>query len=391
MAINNNAVIDVKTGSPPFNASVLDDAREIARAKIGYSLFNNPLSIQGRYEGSVLLPKALFAQTIPAPKMDPDTAAVFMMSLMSQVSESETKGMMQNIVSNMTNKDLLNKEIFKQMSDNIKKAAEIANQQKSKKLSDDIGLGFQVAAMVLGAVALSVFTAGITAPAIIGLALGAVMTMMSVADRVAEALDAKWTKSDGTEARLKISWEGMMERIMDDSTLIPQAIKDQGDAGIKKYKEDVTMAYSIGITIMLLGASLLAGFASVTGSVNKMADAVKKAADLGAKISVQLSARASQGMEISSSVAQVAEAASMVCSGGYGISIAFINFEMKEADNKKTSFFAMQDALNQLLDSNRDAIARSIETLGSAYATMSSVVSDVRDVATRSSSAISRS
>jgi len=141
---------------------------------------------------------------------------------------------------------------------------------------------------------------------------------------------------------------------------------------------------------MLLGASLLAGFASVTGSVNKMADAVKKAADLGAKISVQLSARASQGMEIASSGVQIAEAASMVCSGGYGISIAFINFEMKEADNKKNSFFAMQDALNQLLDSNRDAIAKSIETVGSAYETMGSVVADVRDVATRSSSAISR-
>jgi hypothetical protein len=64
---------------------------------------------------------------------------------------------------------------------------------------------------------------------------------------------------------------------------------------------------------------------------------------------------------------------------------------MKEADNQKTSFFAMQDALNQLLDSNRDAIAKSIEILGSNYETMASVVADVRDVATRSSSAISRS
>jgi hypothetical protein len=112
---------------------------------------------------------------------------------------------------------------------------------------------------------------------------------------------------------------------------------------------------------------------------------------LGAKISVQLSARASQGMEMLSSGVQIAEAASMVCSGAYGISIAFINFDMKEADNKKQSFFAMQDALNQLLDSNRDAIAKSIETLGSVYETMGSVVADVRDVATRSSSAISRS
>jgi hypothetical protein len=378
-------------GTVNSNDSLSEDPALVQRAKLGESLFNNVINLQDRYKGSVLLPKGVFLPTIPAPNMDPDTAAVTMMALMSQVSESETKGMMQNIVSNMTTKDELNKKIFETMSENIKKAREIANQQKSKKLADDIGLGFQVAAMVLGAVALSVFTAGITAPAVIGLAIGAVMTMMSVADRVAEALDAKWEKSDGTESRLKISWEGMMERIMDDPALIPQAIKDQGDAGIKKYKEDITMAYSIGITIMLLGASLLAGFASVTGSVNKMADAVKKAADLGAKISVQLSARASQGMEILSSGAQVAEAASMVCSGGYGISIAYINFDMKEADNKKNSFFAMQDALNQFLDSNRDAIARSIETLGSNYETMASVVADVRDVATRSSSAISRS
>ena len=151
------------------------------------------------------------------------------------------------------------------------------------------------------------------------------------------------------------------------------------------------MAYSIGLTIMMLGASLLAGFASVTGSATKMADAVKKAADLGTKISVLISARVSQGMEILSSGAEAVEAASMVVSGGYGISIAMIDFDMKEADNKKNSFFAMQDALNQLLDSNRDAIAKSIETLGSAYETMASVVADVRDVATRSSSAISRS
>jgi hypothetical protein len=212
-----------------------------------------------------------------------------------------------------------------------------------------------------------------------------------VADRVAEAFDAKWTKEDGTEARLKISWEGMMERIMDDPALMPQAIKDQGEGAMKKYKEDITMAYTIGFTILLLGASLLAGFASFTGSVNKMADAVKKAADLSAKIAVQISARASQGMEILSSGVQIAEAASMVCSGAYGISIAFIDFNMKEADNKKNAYFAMQDALNQLLDSNRDAIAKSIETLGAAYATMSSVEADVRDVAARSSSAISRS
>jgi hypothetical protein len=223
------------------------------------------------------------------------------------------------------------------------------------------------------------------------MALGAITTMMSVADRISEAADAKWTKSDGTQARLKISWEGMMERILDDPALIPQAIKNQGDAGIKKYKEEITMAYSIGLTIMMLGASLLAGFASVTGSATKMADAVKKAADLGTKISVLISARVSQGMEILSSGAEAVEAASMVVSGGYGISIAMIDFDMKEADNKKNSFFAMQDALNQLLDSNRDAIAKSIETLGSAYETMASVVADVRDVATRSSSAISRS
>jgi hypothetical protein len=134
-----------------------------------------------------------------------------------------------------------------------------------------------------------------------------------------------------------------------------------------------------------------AGFAGVTGSASKMADAVKKAGDLGAKMTALVSARASQGTEIVSSITQVGEAASMVVSGGYGISIAIINFDMKEADNKKQSFFAMQDALNQFLDSNRDAIARSIETLGSNYETMASVVADVRDVATRSSSAINRS
>lgn len=373
------------------NASRPEDPALVQRAKLGESLFNNIINLQDRYQGNVLFPKGVFSPTIPAPNMDPDTAAVFMMALMSQVSESETKGMMQNIVSNMADKDVRNQEIFKIMSDNIKRAAETAKQEKSKKLSDDIGLGFQVAALILGLVALSVFTGGITAPAVIGAAIGVVTTMMSVADRIAEAADAKWTKSDGTQVRLKISWEGMMERIMDDPALIPQAIKDQGDAGIKKYKEDITMAYSIGITIMLLGASLLAGFASVSGSASKMADAVKKAGDLGAKMTALISARASQGTEILSSITQVGEAASMVVSGGYGISIAIINFNMKEADNKKNSFFAMQDALNQLLDSNRDAIAKSIETLGSNYELMASVVADVRDVATRSSSAISRS
>jgi len=378
-------------GTINSNASLSEDPALVQRAKFGESLFNNIINLQDRYQGSVLLPKSVFSQTIPAPNMDPDTAAVFMMALMSQVSESETKGMMQNIVSNMTTKDELNKKIFETMSENIKKAKEIGNQQKSKKLADDIGLGFQVAAMILGAVALSVFTAGISAPAVIGLALGAVMTMMSVADRISEAADAKWDKKDGTKATLKISWEGMMERIMDDPGTIPKSIKDKGEGAIQKYKEDVTMGVSIACTILILGASLAAGFAGVTGSASKMADAVKKAGDLGAKMTALFQARASQLAEIGSSFVQVGEAASMIVSGAYGISIAVINFNMKEADNQKTSFFAMQDALKQLLDSNRDAIAKSIEILGSNYETMASVVADVRDVATRSSSAISRS
>lgn len=371
-------------GTVNSNASLPQDPALVQRAKLGESLFSNIINLQDRYQGSVLLPKGVFLPTIPAPNMDPDTAAVFMMALMSQVSESETKGMMQNIVSNMTEKDARNKEIFKIMSDNIKKATEIANQQKSKKLADDIGLGFQVAALILGGIALSVFTAGITAPAVIGLAIGAVMTLMSVADRTAEALDAKWTKKDGTEAKLKISWEGMMERMMDNPDLIPQEIKDKGAGAIKKYQDDVAMGVSIGLTVLMLGASLAAGFAGVTGSASKMADAVKKAGDLGAKMTTLITARASQGAEIFSSMAQVGEAASMIVSGGYGISIAIINFDMKEADNKKQSFFAMQDALNQFLDSNRDAIARSIETLGSNYETMASVVADVREVSSRS-------
>jgi hypothetical protein len=372
------------SGTVNSNASLSDVAVSTQRAKLGDSLFNNIINLQDRYQGSVLLPKGVFLPTIPAPNMDPDTAAVFMMALLSQVSESETKGMMQNIVSNMTTKDERNKVIFQTMSENIKKATEIANQQKSKKISDDIGLGFSTAAAILGLVAMAVFSFGIGVPAIIGAALGVGMAMMSVADRIAEATDAKWEKSDGTEARIKISWEGMMERIMDNRDLIPQAIKDKGEDGIKKYQQDITMAYSIGLTIMMLGASLVAGFASVSGSASRLADAVEKASTLGAKMGVLIAARASQGTEIASSSLQVVEAASMIVSGGYGISIAFINFDMKEADNQKTSFFAMQDALNQLLDSNRDAIAKSIETLGSAYETMGSVVADVRDVEARS-------
>jgi hypothetical protein len=171
---------------------------------------------------------------------------------------------------------------------------------------------------------------------------------------------------------------------LDDPGTIPKSIKDKGEGAIQKYKEEVTMGVSIACTILMLGASLAAGFAGVTGSASKMADAVKKAGDLGAKMTVLLQARASQIAEIGSSFVQVGEAATMVVSGGYGISIAYINFDMKEADNQKTSFFAMQAALNQFLDSQRDAIATSIETLGSAYATIGSVEADVRDVKARS-------
>lgn len=387
-------LLDISSGSGGTvnsNTSLSEDSALVQRSTLGESLSNNILNLQDRYQGMVLLPKSIFSPTIPAPNMDPDTAAVFMMALMSKVSESEVKGMMQNIVSNMSTKDELNKKIFENMSENIKKAMEIANNKKYKKLADDIGLGFQVAALLLGAIALSVFTAGVTAPAVIGLTLGAVMTMMSVADRIAEATDAKWERIDKTEVKLKISFEGMMERMMDNPDLIPQEIKAKGADAIKKYQDDVAMGVSIGLTILVLGASLAAGFAAVTGSASKMADAVKNAGDLSAKMTALISARASQGAEIFSSITQVGEAATMVVSGGYGIAIAFTNFDMKEADNKKNSFFAMQDALNQLLDSNRDAIAKSIETLGSNYETMASVVADVRDVATRSSSAISRS
>ncbi len=376
------------------NASLLDDPVSAERAKRGASLFKNIISLQDRYQGSVLLPKNVSSQTIPSPNMDPDTAAVFMMALMSQVSENESKGIMQIMVSNMNTNDLLNKEIFKNMSDNIKKAAEIANQRKSQQISNDVGLGFSTAAAILGliaTVALSVFSLGVGAPAVIAAALGVGQAMMSVADRIAESTEAKWKKSDGTEARIKISWEGMMERIMDNRDLIPQAIKDKGDDAVKKYQQEITMAYSIALTITMLGASLIAGFASVTGNASKVADAVQNAAKLGAKLNVHIANWTSQATEAISSGAQVVEAASMIVSGSYGVSIAVINFDMKEADNKKNYFFAMQEALNQYLDSNRDAIAKNIEILGSAYETMGSVVADVRDVATRSSSAISRS
>jgi hypothetical protein len=301
---------------------------------------------------------------------------------------------MQIMVSNMKTNDSLNKEIFKNMSDNIKKATEIANQRKSQQISNDVGLGFSTAAAILGliaTVALSVFSLGVGAPAVIAAALGVGQAMMSVADRIAESTEAKWKKSDGTEARIKISWEGMMERIMDNRDLIPQAIKDKGDDAVKKYQQEITMAYSIALTITMLGASMVAGFASVTGNASKVADAVQNAAKLSAKLNVHIANWTSQATEAISSGAQVVEAASMIVSGSYGVSIAVINFEMKEADNKKNYFFAMQEAVNQHLDSNRDAIAKNIETLGSAYETMGSVVADVRDVATRSSSAISRS
>jgi len=381
-------------GNVNSNASLSDNAVSVQRAKLGESLFSNVINLQDRYQGSVLLPKSIFLPTIPAPSMDPDTAAVFMMALMSQVSESESKGIMQIMVSNMKTNDSLNKEIFKNMSDNIKKATEIANQRKSQQISNDVGLGFSTAAAILGliaTVALSVFSLGVGAPAVIAAALGVGQAMMSVADRIAESTEAKWKKSDGTEARIKISWEGMMERIMDNRDLIPQAIKDKGDDAVKKYQQEITMAYSIALTITMLGASLVAGFASVTGNASKVADAVQNAAKLSAKLNVHIANWTSQATEAISSGAQVVEAASMIVSGSYGVSIAVINFEMKEADNQKNYFFAMQEAVNQYLDSNRDAIAKNIETLGSAYETMGSVVADVRDVATRSSSAISRS
>jgi hypothetical protein len=381
-------------GAVKSNASLSDVAVSTQRAKLGDSLFNNIINLQDRYQGSVLLPKGVFLPTIPAPNMDPDTAAVFMMALMSQVSESESKGIMQIMVSNMKTNDSLNTEIFKNMSDNIKKATEIANQRKSQQISNDVGLGFSTAAAILGliaTVALSVFSLGVGAPAVIAAALGVGQAMMSVADRIAESTEAKWKKSDGTEARIKISWEGMMERIMDHRDLIPQAIKDKGDDAVEKYQQEITMAYSIALTITMLGASLVAGFASVTGNASKVADAVQNAAKLSAKLNVHIANWTSQATEAISSGAQVVEAASMIVSGSYGVSIAVINFQMKEADNKKNYFFAMQEAVNQYLDSNRDAIAKNIETLGSTYETMGSVVADVRDVATRSSSAISRS
>jgi len=374
--------------------SRLDDSVSVGRAKLGESLFNSNLILQDRYQGSVLLPKSFFSQSIPAPNMDPDTAAVFMLALMSQVSESESKGLMQIMVSNMNTNDALNKEIFKTMSDNMKKAEKIASQQKSQQISNDVGLGFSTAAAIIGliaTVALSIFSFGVGAPALIAAALGVGQAMMSVADRIAESTDATWTKNDGTEGRIKISWEGMMERIMDNPDLIPKAIKNEGDDAVKKYKQEITMAYSIGLTITMLGASLLAGFSSVAGNASKVSDAVQNAAKLSAKINVHIANWTSQVTEAASGAGQVVEAATMIVSGGYGISIAVIEFNMKEADNKKNYFFAMQDALNQYLDSNRDAIAKNIETLGSAYETMGSVVADVRDVAERSSFAISRS
>jgi hypothetical protein len=218
-----NSVRSLNTG--PGDATTVDERVNVSREQIGDSLFSNLISFQSKYEQSSAVAKQLVNKTIPAPLMDPDTAAVFMGALISSVSEADYKGKMQIIVSNMKTSDKINEEIFKKMSSNIKKAEEIAAQKKAAKIGEDAALGFMTAGAILGfigAALLTCFSLGGGTALLVGAGIGLVQTLMSVADRICEATDAQWEKKDGTKARVKVSWEGMMERILDDPNMIDE-------------------------------------------------------------------------------------------------------------------------------------------------------------------------
>jgi hypothetical protein len=372
------------------DATSLPGELNISREKSRELLFSGLVSYLSKYEQSAAALTPLMSKDIPAPNLDPDTAAVFMMALMSSVSETDYKGKMQLIVSNMKTSDKLNEAMFKKMSENMKKAAEIAKQNKSSQISNDVALGMSTTAAVfgfVGALLLTAFSLGGGAAVLIGAGIGLVQTLMSVADRVAEAADAKWEKQDGTTARVKISWEGMMERILDDPKLIPAGMNKEDT---EKYKQYMSMAISIAISLALMAGSLACGYAGIVKSGDKLSDALKNAASLGAKMNVLVANRASQVSSTVSGGADLIGSASTIVSSGYGVSIAFMNFDMKEADNQKNYIQALNESINKFIDSQRDGIAQNIENIGASYEAMSSVVADIREVGSRSVSSIGR-
>lgn len=386
-----NSVRGPNAGSS--DSATIDKKENISREKIGYSLFSDLISFQSAYEQSAVVAQPLIKKAIPAPLMDPDTATVFMGALISSVNESDYKGKMQIIVSNMKTSDKINEEIFKKMTSNIKKAEEMAIQKKAAKVGEDVALGFMTAGAIvglIGAILLTAFSLGGGTAVLVGAGIGLTQTLMSVADRIAEATDAKWEKSDGTKTRVKISWEGMMERILDDPNLIPNQIKNKGPDAVAQYKQIATMAVSIMMTISCIAASIACGVSGISKSTASLVDVTKKATSIGAKIGTQIANKAATASEIFSNTSEVVGGISTVVSAGYGISIAFINFDMKEADNQKNFLAASNEAISKFLDSQRDGIAQNIQSMGDTYETLSSIVSDVREVNERSAASIGR-
>jgi hypothetical protein len=144
------------------------------------------------------------------------------------------------------------------------------------------------------------------------------------------------------------------------------------------------------MTVSCMVASIACGFSGISKSAASVVEVTKQAVSLGAKIGTQIANKAATTTEIFSNTAEAVGAVSTVVSAGYGISIAFINFDMKEADNQKNFLAASNEAINKFIDSQRDSIAQNIQSMGDTFETLGSIVADVREVNERSAASIGR-
>lgn len=378
---------EIQTDSNPI------ESLSASREAVGKELFNNVLSFQNPIENGGRILWSTQTKDIPMPNLDPDTASVVLSALLSSVSDVESKGKMKIIISNMNSTEELNKEIFKKMSENIKKAAEIAKQQRSAQISKDASLGLSTAAAIFGMIGAALFTlatGGAGVGALIIASFSVTQAVMGVADRIAQATDAKITNVNGEKVKLKISWEGMVESITDYSGAIPQSIKDKGPAEVNKYKQELAMGFSMAISLTLAIASIALGAGSILSAGDKIGKAVKEAASLSEKVGRQVTGAISQITEMTSTMAEIGDSFSQAVSAGYGISIADINFNMKQADNQKNFQLAMKDQINKFLESNRQSLEKNIEWLSSSFEMLGSIVADVRDTGSRSVSSMGR-
>jgi hypothetical protein len=338
-------------------------------------------------------PNTAYSQaiTLERPRLDPDTAAIMIAGTLENAGNISIKVSTNTLTTAIRLSEALNKEKIRKYDQNIKKTAELAAKNKEKQVASDVGLGFSTAAAIagmIGAIFLTIFTAGGGAAAIVAAAIGLTTALMDVTDRIMQAQNngqgVKFKALDGTDKNIEFSFAGMVKRATEQiihdnkvnnsaNPLVPKGLtKAEEEAFISKW----VMGWTITVNLLVAGAAIAAGAVSLNG----VAKGAKTVADNGKRlseaISVQTAKLVAAVAESIQMINEVGGACSMIANGAYGVQLAYISFDQKELDIMKDSMDAWSKVLSGEISSNQDYISSVMEKIEESFENLATLLSN---------------